>query len=47
VSPELHGRMHIPLWEKIVDLKDEPGLLICTDFPMDARDYFGIESDGD
>jgi hypothetical protein len=43
VSPELHGRAHQTLWQRIADLKDQPNLMICTDYPVEARDYFRIE----
>lgn len=40
VSPELHGRNHISHWEKIFIFKDHPKLMICTDFPLEAKNYF-------
>lgn len=40
VSPELHGRQHMPLWQSIADLNDHSEVMICTDFPMHAQDYF-------
>jgi len=43
VSPELHGRAHLPLWESISELKDHPRLMICTDFPLEAKSYFRTE----
>jgi len=43
VSPELHGRAHLSLWESILELKDHPQLMICTDFPLEANDYFRTE----
>jgi hypothetical protein len=42
VSPELHGRPHQPLW-KLIRANDfhRNGLVsICTDFPMQAKEYF-------
>ena len=39
VSPELHGRAHLPFWESILGLKDHPQLMICTDFPIEAKNF--------
>lgn len=44
VSPELHGRNKLPLWRYIADLRGHPGLMICTDYPLDAKHYFCTES---
>jgi hypothetical protein len=42
VSPELHGRDYKPLWTMIRKLnKLEINLMLCTDFPIEAQDYFG------
>jgi hypothetical protein len=42
VSPELHGRSHLPLWELIRghDFHRNNLVSICTDFPMQAKEYF-------
>ena len=42
VSPELHGRPHLVLWELIRahHLHHNNLLSICTDFPMQAKEYF-------
>lgn len=42
VSPELHGRPHLAFWTRLREagLHREPGLMLCTDFPVDARDFF-------
>ena len=40
VSPELHGWSHDPLWAAIQPLADQPGLMLCTDFPDEARAFF-------
>lgn len=43
VSPELHGRSYQAEWEdykKISDLVGSDALILCTDFPDLARDYF-------
>ena len=42
VSPELHRREHLPIWEKIrcsPFVKDD-NLFICTDIPQQAEAYF-------
>lgn len=42
VSPELHGRSHLPLWGliKAHDFHRNSLVSICTDFPMHAKEYF-------
>jgi glycerophosphoryl diester phosphodiesterase len=42
VSSELHGRDHLSHWEvlKSFSLTDNDNLILCTDFPEDARIYF-------
>jgi hypothetical protein len=43
VSPELHGRDHQPLWKNLREtgfIRD-PHLMLCTDHPEDAQQYFG------
>ena len=42
VSPELHGRNHWPIWEKIKNnnLHQLLGLELCTDLPDEAYKYF-------
>lgn len=42
VSPELHGRQYLPLWELIRahDFHRNSLVSICTDFPMQAKEYF-------
>ena len=42
VSPELHGREYFPLWYSIKALVEEEGLLLCTDFPEQAKSFFGV-----
>jgi hypothetical protein len=43
VSPELHRRPHLPLWKnlKMWRLHILPKVKLCTDFPMQAREFFG------
>jgi hypothetical protein len=42
VSPELHGRPHLALWKLIRThhLHRNDLVSICTDFPMQAKEYF-------
>ncbi|WP_374487350.1 hypothetical protein [Zoogloea sp.] len=40
VSSELHKRDFAPLWEKLLPLKTEDRLLLCTDVPEHAKDFF-------
>jgi hypothetical protein len=41
VSSELHGRRKDVLWESLLEFASHPALLICTDLPLEASDYFG------
>jgi hypothetical protein len=42
VSPELHGRNHHALWERLLadSLPDHPNLMICSDIPEQAKEFF-------
>lgn len=42
VSPELHKRPHLPFWTKLLhsDVTAHERLILCTDFPEQARDFF-------
>jgi hypothetical protein len=42
VSPELHGRDYRALWERLNrdSLVENPGLMICSDIPEQAREFF-------
>lgn len=42
VSPELHSRDHLTLWHRLraSAVTDNPGLMLCTDLPEDARMFF-------
>ncbi len=42
VSPELHQRPHEDFWTRLRDagLTGRPGLMLCTDFPESAREFF-------
>lgn len=45
VSPELHGRPHLALWNLIRAHNFHRNNLtsICTDFPMQAKEYFYVQ----
>lgn len=42
VSPELHGRPCVGLWEKLrgSDLAESECIFLCTDYPEKAKEYF-------
>jgi hypothetical protein len=40
VSPELHGRDPASLWHSLKDIAAHPRLMLCTDLPELARQYF-------
>lgn len=42
VSPELHRRPHLALWQRLRDagLHRHAALSLCTDFPQAAKDFF-------
>jgi glycerophosphoryl diester phosphodiesterase len=40
VSPELHRQPHLPVWRDIKALSGESALLLCTDYPEQARQFF-------
>lgn len=43
VSPELHKRDHIKEWEhykEIISRHDSDSLMLCTDIPEDAKEFF-------
>ena len=43
VSPELHQRPHEAVWRKLGAMKctRQPGVMLCTDFPQEARKVLG------
>jgi hypothetical protein len=43
VSPELHHRDHRAAWERLASegLPNDGTMMICTDLPEEAREYFG------
>jgi hypothetical protein len=44
VSSELHGRDRSELWNLIHSLRNEAGLMLCTDFPLEADRFFNGRS---
>lgn len=42
VSPELHGRNHQNLWNKLVPFAQQKALMLCTDLPLEACEFFEI-----
>lgn len=44
VSAELHGRDHLPAWERLrgMAVHQYEGLLLCTDYPLAAKEYFQL-----
>ncbi len=45
VSPELHGRPHLDFWKSIQSFENKHGFLLCTDFPLEAKEFFGATGD--
>ncbi len=44
VSPELHGRDPAATWALLRDLAGESALMLCTDRPQDAAQFFAIDT---
>lgn len=47
VSPDLHRRDHRPAWERLAAagaLTATDDLMLCTDFPQDAKEFFEREN---
>ena len=42
VSPELHGREHDVFWMQLSVLSKRAGLMLCTDFPGQAEEFFKV-----
>lgn len=40
ISPEIHGRDHSFLWRELRQFDRDPGVMLCTDIPMRAEEYF-------
>ena len=45
VSPELHKRDHLPLWQQLLPLAERKLLMLCTDFPKEAIQFFGMKNE--
>jgi hypothetical protein len=43
VSPELHQRNPMPLWQKLYAVRAEARLMLCTDRPEEAQQFFANE----
>lgn len=41
VSPELHKRDNTEIWKLLYQYKDRDNLLLCTDIPEKAEEFFG------
>ncbi len=46
VSPELHGRPYLPLWQYLKDhgLHEHGLVSLCTDFPRQAQEFFDVQN---
>lgn len=44
VSPELHRRPHLPLWQMLKALHDHPHLYLCTDLVTQAEEFFNAHN---
>lgn len=40
ISPEIHGRDHLVLWDNLKQFKDIDEVMLCTDIPCAAEEYF-------
>lgn len=40
VSSELHGHDYKKLWQRLIDIAYHPNLMLCTDYPQQAQEYF-------
>lgn len=41
ISPEIHGRDKTNIWKQLMQYKDNENVLLCTDLPLEAKEYFG------
>lgn len=41
VSPDLHKRPYREFWEKLVSLRGDEGVMLCTDYPEEAKTLLG------
>lgn len=42
VSPDLHKRNHLEIWQRYQTLRSENNLFLCTDFPEEAQNFFNL-----
>jgi glycerophosphoryl diester phosphodiesterase len=42
VSSELHGRDQFDLWSMLLPMAEVDQLILCTDFPLMAKEYFEV-----
>lgn len=40
VSPELHGKPHLPFWDRLKTFLPNDRVMLCTDHPEEARAFF-------
>lgn len=40
ISPEIHGRDAAPLWKELRQFTDDEAVILCTDIPLKAEEYF-------
>ncbi|MBQ9589619.1 MAG: hypothetical protein IJR29_05495 [Butyrivibrio sp.] len=40
ISPEIHGRDKTHIWKQLKQFKDNENVLLCTDVPLEAKEYF-------
>jgi hypothetical protein len=43
VSPELHRRPHLTLWERLKYLRNPSQVYLCTDLVKEAKEFFDEE----
>lgn len=43
VSPELHRRAHLPLWQMLKTIHHNGQLYLCTDLVTEAKEFFNVE----
>jgi len=43
VSSELHKRDYKGLWEMLKNIHDSESIMLCTDYPDKAKEYFGVK----
>ena len=40
ISPEIHGRDKTLIWQELRQFKQDDGVLLCTDIPLEAEAFF-------